>query len=293
MAEITTVSKETRTYQRPPLMIQRPAAGVDLYTRFGLARYVPPPEPKPKKKIPTLQGLLSEYDDLPAQSVILGVDEEGLPVLVEINEPEPGPGSILIVGDERQQQINLLRTAIESVVWRNSARGVQFLVLSHLPGAWRSWVSEKGYERYCLGVHGVNELAAQEWVQRLTEWAEERQSGARVRPPVLLLLDTLSFLPKLSSELREEFNWLAKEGPKGYVWPIAAISTALANALSRQIGIFKTTIYGYTDDEAFYTKLAGLDENAARRFVAPGQFAVKTREDGKSTWLKFHLLSSE
>jgi hypothetical protein len=318
MAEISTVSKKTRPYQRPPLLVPIPA-GAALHERLELPRYEPP---KPKKqeirpkqaaqppeqpsqlrpisvqppiklaqrpRLPSLSELFATHPDLPAQNAILGVCEDQLPMLLDLHDPSPG--SVLVVGDERQQQLDLLRMVVMSVVLRNSPRGVQFIVFSHLPDAWWDWVEEQGFDRYCLGVLGVDTPEAMDWIQQLTDWTEQRRTGQRTGPPVILLLDTLNFIPKLALDLRLNFELLVQEGPQARIWPIAAISTALANSLARQVNIFQTLVYGYTEETSFYIKKAGLKEAEAKGFGQPGEFAVKIGSDEGEFWLKFRVPS--
>ncbi len=235
----------------------------------------------------SLSLLLADCQDLPQQTAILGICDDGLPMLLDLKDPSPG--SLLVVGDERQQQLDLLRTAVSSVVLRNSPRGVQFIVFSHLPDAWQDWVSGQGFDRYCMGVVGVDTPAAREWILRLTEWAEQRRMGERSGPPVLILLDTLNFIPKLSYDLRMKFELLVKEGPQEGVWPVAAISIALANSLARQVNIFQTLIFGYSEDPTFYTRVGGVEEGMAKNFGEPGVFAVKVGAEENEDWLKFRL----
>ncbi len=319
MAEISIVTTETRSQRRPrPPLVASPLPAGDLYTFLNIPRYAPPQpstrfprpstqrltphipspsvqqlhlHPTPTQRMPTIQEFFAENPGLPHHAALLGINEDDLPVLMDINDP--GPGALLVVGDERQQQIDLLRVAVSSLILRNSPRNVQFIVLSHLPEAWQDWVSKHGYERYCLGVFRAEDEKTREWIQTLSEWVEERQQGKRGGPPILILLDTLSFLPKMEYDLRVKFETIAKEGPQQRIWPFGAISVALANSLIRQIRIFSTIIYGYTEDLNFYVKVGGQDVQVAKNFGKPGQFAVKVNAADGQTWLRFRLPTLE
>lgn len=300
MAEITTIPKRSRPYQRPPLLSPIPP-GSTLYERMDLPRYEPPkPRPRPifteQTPLPPdriiqpatpLTRLLTDNPGLPQQTAILGICDDQLPMLLDLNDPSPG--SLLVAGDERQQQLDLLRTAISSVILRNTPRSVQFIIFSHLPGAWQDWVNGHHFERYCMGIIGVDLPEASEWIQNLAEWTRQRQAGLRSGPPIIVLLDTLNFIPKLNNHLRLRFEFLVKEGPQAKIWPIAAISTALASSLTRQVDQFQTLIYGYSEDTSFYTRLSGISETEAKALREPGKFAVKLGTEEKHEWLKFSL----
>jgi hypothetical protein len=236
---------------------------------------------------PSLREVLTKSAGIPAHTVILGVVEDGLPVLLDLHDPTPG--SLLIVGDERQQELDLLRSALASVILRNSARGVQFIVFSHLPEAWRQWVGELGWDRYCLDVVGADTPSAQEWIDLLSGWSIERQANLRSGPPVIILFDTLSFMTRLAAETREKLDDLIQTGPRGQFWPVAAVSTALANSLGRQLDVFKTRIVGFSEDAGVYSRLAGVDQAGAKGFGQSGQFVVRVGSGENSQVLKFRV----
>lgn len=300
MAEITTIPKRSRPYQRPPLLSPIPP-GATLYERMDLPRYEPPkPKPRPvfldQKPQPAnkiaqpampLTRLLTDNPGLPQQTAILGICDDHLPMLLDLNDPSPG--SLLVAGDERQQQLDLLRTAISSIVLRNTPRSIQFIVFSHLPNAWQDWVNGHHFDRYCLGIIGVDSPDTNQWIQNLAEWTNQRQAGLRSGPPIIILLDTLNFIPKLNHHLRLCFEVIIKEGPRTKIWPIAAISTALASSLTRQVDQFQTLIYGYTEDISFYTRFSGISETEAKALREPGKFAVKLGSEENPEWLKFQL----
>lgn len=218
---------------------------------------------------------------------MLGVGDDGFPVLLDLNDPNPG--ALVVIGDERQAQLDMLRSAVASIVKRNNARSVQILVISCEPKVWQQWISANGYDRYFIGVEGVEDLdMLSEWTIRLGDWTEQRRLGERSGPPVILVLDTLSFLTRLEFDIRQNFEWMAKEGPAAQIWPLAAISTDLALSLNsrRLLRSFRTRVLGFSDDSSFYEKLNGMSEQEAREFGEPGVFAVQLGEN----WLRFRLL---
>lgn len=235
---------------------------------------------------PTLEKIFQEQPDLPAQAAVLGVDEEGVPVLLDLYDP--APGALVIIGDEREEQLNMLRSAVISLAARSSPRAVQFLILSCDPQQWSKWISEQGYERYCVSIEGVDDLdSARDWILRLGDWIEQRRTGQRSGPPILLVLDTLSFLPRLSYDIRLNFEWMAKEGPAAQIWPLAAISSDLAQMLSGRhlLRAFHTQILGFVDRPDFYVRQASLTPQAAEVFAEPGVFAVQVGEH----WLRLRV----
>ncbi|RPJ52262.1 MAG: hypothetical protein EHM21_00635 [Chloroflexi bacterium] len=232
-----------------------------------------------------LDLVFQQNQSLPDQTVVFGVCEDGLPVLLDLHNP--APGAVVVIGDDREAQLEFLRTAVASAALRNSPRSVQFLVLSCEPDSWKKWIVENGFERHCLTIESAEEGQVREWILRLADWTEQRRLGESSGPAVLLVMDTLSFLSQLEYDVRLNFDWMAKEGPQAQIWPLAVISTDLAKAMSgrRLLRGFQTRIIGYANQPADIIQLAGVDAQEAETFSRRGEFAVKVGEN----WLRFRL----
>jgi hypothetical protein len=232
-----------------------------------------------------LHQLLERHPDLPPHAAVLGVCEDGLPILLDLADPVPG--AVISIGDEREVQLQLLRTAVSSLVTRNTPRSVQFIVISHQPETWKTWIQERGFDRYCLAVEGGDDQSVRDWVLRLADWTEQRRMGQRGGPPVLVVMDTLSFLLRLPYDVRLNFEWMVKEGPPAQIWPLAAISTELAKSLGvRCLRSFQTRLLGFSQKPEAYVDLAGIAENDVECFRQPGEFGVQVAE----RWLRFRPL---
>ncbi len=221
-----------------------------------------------------LHRLMERHPDLPRQSILLGVCEDGRPLM--LNLYDPSVGSLLAISDERESQLDLLRNAIDSAAARNSPRKLQFLVISHQPRRWRSWVDERGFSRHCLEVVGAEEGSLPGWVMRLADWTEQRRLGKTSGPPILLVMDSLSFLSRLASDVRLNFEWMVKEGPPALIWPLGTISTELASSMrASTLGLFESHILGFSKDPQVYAQLVGLSEQETAGLNEPRQFAVR------------------
>lgn len=282
--------------ETPRPVASPPAAQVKEPEKIPVETKVPEParvNPSPKdltrpasgamESRQNLERLMKKHPDLPGQTTLLGVCEDGLPVLLDLNNP--APGAVLVMGDERDKQLELLQTAISSVVLRNSPRQVQFLILSCEPQGWKKWVAEQGFQRFSIAIESAEDEVVRDWVLRLADWTEQRRLGERGGPAVLLVMDTLSFLPRLEYDVRLNFEWMAKEGPQAAIWPLAAISIDLAKALSgrRLLRAFKTRVLGYAAHAEDYIQLENLSEEDASNAHHPGQFMVQAGEG----WLRF------
>lgn len=229
-----------------------------------------------------LQDLFAKNPHLPPQSLVLGVCDDGLPIALDLSDS--APGALLVIGDNWHEQVELLRLAVTSIACKNSPRSVQFLVISQQPESWESWIAEKGFQRHCLAVVSGQETST--WVLQAADWTEQRRLGQRSGPPILLVIDSLSFLPKLPYDIRLNFDWMVKEGPCAQVWTLAAISTDLAVSIgSRFLRPFGIHIFGWTASPDVFTRLATPDAARQSQLPKPGQYMAHAG----GQWIQFAL----
>jgi len=268
-------------HSQPPEPPKKPAPVTGARQRDFAS---PPDRLRATRSALELQRLLERHPDIPDQSILLGVCKDGLPVVVDLYDS--GPGAMLVMSDERENQIELLHNAIDSAASRNSPRLLQFLVISHQPQNWHKWVKERGFGRHCLTVAGADEDSVREWVLRLADWTEQRRLGQISGPPVLLVMDTLSFLPRLAYDVRLNFDWMAKEGPSAQVWPLAAISTDLAASLGvHMLCGFQSRILGYSKSPHIYSNLFSLTDTEISCLGEQRQYSIQVGE----RWIHLHL----
>ena len=91
-------------------------------------------DPQPVWLLPLFRQLQAdEKFSIPPMTAILGLAEDGAPLLIRL--PSPDVGNILVVGAEGAGKTNLLRSMAMSLAWTNSADDLVFIVLGDgLPG---------------------------------------------------------------------------------------------------------------------------------------------------------------
>jgi hypothetical protein len=231
---------------------------------------------------PELASILERLANLPAQTAILGVCDDRLPVLLDLSDP--APGALLVASDDETLRLRLLRTLLQTAAALNSPRSVQFLVLSTRPEEWRAWLDELDISRHCLGIDSLLESSPDRWLLKLAGWADQRRTGSS-GPAVILVVDDLTAVPQMEYDARVNFNWLVKEGPGVRIWPVGAMAVEQAPDLVRWVRLFKTRILGPAVDPALYRQLASLDEQEGAALVDEMQFAVRIHDN----WLKFRI----
>jgi hypothetical protein len=118
---------------------------------------------------------------------------------------------LIVIGDEREAQLDMLRNALASLAGRGSPRTIQFII-SCEPQKWQVWVEEKGYSRYCLAVEALMLGVASDWIISLPmDRAAPPGSDQR---PVRAAGNGYAQLPALLPyDIRLNFEWMATEGP--------------------------------------------------------------------------------
>jgi hypothetical protein len=206
--------------------------------------------------------------------------EDGLPVLLNLFDPVPGP--LLVAGDQSSGKTRLLQSIARSVEMMNSPSEVEFGVVTNNPDEWRGY---EGIEN-SAGIYSTEDGASQDFIHSLVAWAHNNKGEQQA---VLLLIDCLEAAALLSHETQQDLRWLLLRGPSRRVWPILTMNTERAETVRAWLGFFRTRLFGHiqdTQDAEFVTGQQGI------RFddlIAGTQFALR---EGKN-WLNFWLPTIE
>ena len=246
-----------------------------------------PEKTKEPPRIEFLEEVLDRLANPPSQTALLGVCDDQLPVLIDLNDP--APGAILVISDDDALRTRLLRTLVQTSAALNSPRSVQFIVFSANPEEWQNWIESQEIMRHCLSVERLPVIGAdpategspERWLLKLSGWADQRRSGGISGPAVILVVDDLQSATAMEYDARVNFDWLVKEGPAVRIWPIVGLKTSRAKEFTRWVRLFKTRLLGPAEDSAVIQQLSADNEIE----VEPTQFAVRVQEN----WLKFRV----
>ena len=190
-----------------------------------------PPRLDPKP----LDDVLEEFGTLPQGALFLGAAHDGLPILLNLNDPTPGP--ILIVGDEGCGKTNLLRMVAQSVEQIHAPQDVQFGVISNRPKEWQGFEDNQN----CMGIFPSYENSADDFIRSLADWAHHNHSEKR---SALLLIDDLSCVLKMNDDVQQNLRWLLLRGPNRRVWPLVTLDAARRGAVLPWMEAFRTRLFG-------------------------------------------------
>ena len=227
---------------------------------------------------PSLSTVLAEMGPLPHQALFLGVASDGLPVLLNLHDPHPGP--VLVAGDAGSGKTVFLQTIVHSVAQTHSSDDLQLGVITSHPDEWESVETTP----HRVGIFDTQEKSAQDLISSLAAWAHTNKDAHQ---SVLLLIDDLASIASLEFDALQNFRWLLLRGPARRVWPIITLDVARREEVASWLQIFRTRIFGHSEDALMAAKLGADTTSALDQLVAGIQFSLRENEN----WLRFWLPS--
>jgi len=228
----------------------------------------------------SLEEFLQQIEDIPYGTALLGVCEDGLPVLADLSDQNISP--IVILGDKGCGKSSLMLEFLVSALHWSPDPTIQFLVISDQPELFERYCQE--YTSSCLGLFKPFDLQVEEALFILTERIEE--AGLSPKATVLVFVDNLSMVRTASSDFRNRLEQILREGAAANIWLIAELSTDEALKMGRWLRYFRTRVLGTMLPQAF--RRLGLHSGLDIQILSSShQFAVFTQEQ----WLKFRTLT--
>ncbi len=232
------------------------------------------PLPVPAQ-ISSPKTLAGQVATLPGGSILLGLAEDGLPLLLNLYDPAPGP--LLVAGDGGSGKTAFLQSLAQASNLQNPGE-VQFGVLTPFPEEW----TEQGVSPNCLGIWPAYHPAACSFMSRLVSWAQVLPD---IHQAVLVLFDGLDLLTASSFQIRHELRWLLMYGPERHVWPVVTVNPGRLARLETWLDYFQTRILGQVKRQQT-ARLLVDDPEINLAGLLPGRQFGLSRPEG---WLKFWL----
>lgn len=235
----------------------------------------------PDYALPSLQALIEGAGPLSPCSVILGACDDGLPFLLDLNNP--APGSILIAGDSGSGKTALLYATLVSALLINAPSQVMFTVVAVHPEEF----SDLAEYAHCHGLLTPEEFSQAGLLENLVSLVEGRQAGNRRGPAVILAFDDLlGSLQYADDSLLSGLHWLIENGPTERVWVVASLTSEhLSMVDATLLEAFGTRLVGSTADSEAAVFLTSGDESLLEELAAGYQFTVAFGEE----WMRFWI----
>jgi len=225
--------------------------------------------------LPSLMEALADFAPLPREALFLGIADDALPILLNLNDPVPGP--LLVSADEGAGKTAFLKLVAKALIELRHPNDVQFGALTAYPEEW------KGFDQsaHCAGIFPVYHKSAMDFILSLGEWAHTNKS----RQSVVLLLDDLTRVEGADPEAKDTLRWLLLRGPARRVWPIVTLNPARGESVLPWLELFRTRIFGTIKDAGLAEPLARSAGGELESLVKGSQFAML---EG-SNWLRFWI----
>lgn len=223
-------------------------------------------QPPPMPDLPTLKAVLADASPLPSEALFLGLAEDGLPVLLNLYDPTPGP--ILIIGDPACGKTRLLQTIARAADLLHSPSEVQYGVVTSHPQEWRDFYGNQNN----AGVFFTQDDNTEELIQSLVTWAHNNKGEQQ---SVLLLIDDVEAVIKINPQVEQNLRWLLLRGPSRRVWPIVTLNAGRAQSMKAWLEFFHTRLFGFTRSADESNLLTGIPSHSLTHLSAGSQFALR------------------
>jgi len=230
----------------------------------------------PTPDLPALQSVLADVSPLPREAIFLGLAEDGLPVLLNLYDPIPGP--ILICGDQASGKTALLQMIARAVELLHAPTDVQSGIITQHPDEWEKF---RGSEN-TVGIYATQENTTQQLLQSLFTWAHANKGEGQ---SIVLLIDDLEALTKLNQQTEQNLRWLLLRGPSHRIWPIVTLNANLAHQMQAWLPSFRTRLFGSVHQPPTAQLITGRPDNLLNQLTTGSEFTMLEGND----WLKFRI----
>ncbi len=212
---------------------------------------------------------------LPAGSLLLGLAEDGLPVLLDLSNPSPGP--LLVAGDGGCGKTVFLQSLAYASDLPDPG-DTSFGVLTPFPEEWTALEALP----HCMGIWPSYHPSARFFLSQLQNMAD---ALPRTRQSILLLFDGIDLMTGSDFQVQHELRWLLMYGPERRIWPALSVNPARMARLQTWLDYFHTRIIGRVKN-IHNARLLLNDPPVNLSELLPGvQYGLS--QSGR--WLKFWL----
>ena len=227
----------------------------------------------PAHGLPTLRTVIADTSPLPPTALFLGLADDGLPVLLDLYDPIPGP--ILVIADQASGKTALLQMIARAAELLHTPSDVQSGIITQYPDEWKNFQDSQSM----VGVYATQENNTTELLQSLVTWAHNNKGEGQ---SILLLIDDLESITKLDQQTEQNLRWLLLRGPSRRVWPIVTINASCAHNMETWLSFFRTRLFGRIHD-AHDSHFIANDPHKVFDSLTVSQFTMR---EGNN-WLNF------
>lgn len=212
-----------------------------------------------KYKVPYLREILENFRPMPEEAVMLGMADDGLPVL--INAKDSHTPNIIIWDKLARQGLLILKVIVEYVFrFRKlvsfKPTEVEFVVLTLHSEDWGE-LNEYGMgmrgNTSCIGIIPFSSALANKVIRGLAKWIHEPHQSSK--HPVIVLVDGLEHLSKMDRDFKTDFRYILTKGRKKNVYVVGTASKKNFAKVQEWLDGFGAEIYGGDVDTDFQMEM--------------------------------------
>lgn len=247
---------------------------LETLTEIAVERLAP--QTPPKTALPSLASLLADANSLPHDALYLGLAEDGLPILLNLQDPTPGP--ILIAGDATSGKTALLKMIARGIALLHSPLEAQYCILTNHADEWADFEKSPN----SVGVYPIQADAASAMLEALVEWARNNKSK---ESSVILFIDRLDEVIQLGGLSEQNLRWLLLRGPSRNVWPLVTLTAEQALQHQEWLAFFRTRLFGQTANPEAASLLTGVASLKINDLISGSQFAMREGTELLKFWI--------
>jgi S-DNA-T family DNA segregation ATPase FtsK/SpoIIIE len=217
-----------------------------------------------------LLPLLSTLDDVPPVTAVLGLSEEGSPLLIRL--PSPDVAHVLVAGTTGSGKTALLRTMVLSLALRHADDRELALVLIDPKGG-RAFGCFEGLPQLTRSVV-LDAAEAVEALSSLVRLMERRDRQRESRPAVVVFIDELADLMMVGGkEAERQLTRLVQRGREAGIHVVAATQKPSAAVIGTLVKAnFPVRLVGRVASAQDAQVAAGWPGTGAERLLGRGDF---------------------
>ena len=245
-----------------------------------IAQEIQQPSQEGPSESSQLADLLSRYSKSLRRALFLGLAGDGLPVLLDLSDPFPGP--LLVTGDAAAARTALLKLIARGIDLTHSTSAVEYAVLSAHINDWKSFPAGTNSN----GLFSIREPAAHQFIHSLVKWGHQNKGQSL---SVVVLIDDLASVLEEAGSFVLDLRWLFSRGPSRRIWPIVALDSSSAPQMSVWLEFFRSRIFGRIIDKELGLILAGDSASILEGLVPANEFALREAD----AWLRVRIPETE
>jgi hypothetical protein len=220
--------------------------------------------------IPHLSTMQKYYADSSTITLILGLCEDGLPLITNLRETDPG--SFLIIGNSSDDNRPLMDTFLANLVGFWGDEGIQIDWLSPFACGPAFQIPDSAPNSGLM----LERLVIVDYLSRIKQRVIDNRGNGTGRSFTVLLIDGLeTILHQFGAEVRDKLNWLNVFGRKSGVRMIASFGLDAAYDIDDQtLHSFGLTIAGPVSSPTWARYINGNGNGPVNNLVPGSQYQV-------------------